>query len=218
MKWTRYGPDALLFQFADHTGDAAFAQGRAIVAELERRPPPGLREFVPAFTTLLIEFDPEEVPEPSRIAPELAARFEAASQSELPPAPIKEVPLIYDGPDLDRVAQVCHLTTAEVCRLHSDPIYKVYMLGFSPGFPYLGDLDSRLHTPRLASPRTRVPVGSVGIGGAHTGIYTVESPGGWNLIGHTALRIFDPRRAGAGQPWEAMFWLRHGDRVRFVRV
>jgi KipI family sensor histidine kinase inhibitor len=90
------------------------------------------------------------------------------------------------------------------------------MLGFSPGFPYLGDLDPRLHTPRLASPRAKVRAGSVAIGGEHTGIYTVESPGGWNIIGHTPLKIFDPARGASERNERAMFFLKHGDRVKFV--
>jgi inhibitor of KinA len=216
MKWTLYGPDSLLFQFTDAVGDAAFAKGRAIIAELENRPPLGLVEFIPAFTTVLLEFDLTQTPDLKRIAPELAARLETAAAVEIPPAPVKEVPVIYDGPDLDRVAQLNRLDASQIAELHAATIYKVYMLGFSPGFAYLGDLDSRLHTPRLASPRPRVPAGSVGIGGEHTGVYTVESPGGWNLIGRTPLKIFDAGRVKAGQPDDAMFFLRHGDRVRFV--
>jgi inhibitor of KinA len=87
------------------------------------------------------------------------------------------------------------------------------MLGFAPGFPYLGDLDARLHTRRLASPRPRVAAGSVGIGGEHTGIYSVQSPAGWNIIGHTPAKLFDSNADGA-----AMFFLRQGDRVKFVPV
>lgn len=216
MKWFLYGPDALLFQFADHVGDDAFARGRAIVADLENDPPPGLTEFVPAFTSILLEFDLNQVPDPKQIAPELAARLETSAALELPPAPVKEIPVVYDGPDLERVAQTNHLTIDDVRNLHSAPVYKVYMLGFSPGFPYLGDLDPSLHTSRLPSPRTRVPAGSVAIGGEHSGIYTVDSPGGWNIIGHTPLKIFDLSRANDGEDEEAMFYLRHGDRVRFV--
>ncbi|MBM3837180.1 MAG: 5-oxoprolinase subunit PxpB [Verrucomicrobia bacterium] len=218
MKWIPYGPGALLFQFANELGDAAFAKGRAITAELEKHPPPGLTEFVPAFTSVLLEFDPNQIPDPVQIAPELAARLESATSEVLPPAPVKEIPVIYDGPDLARVAEHNRLSRDEVCELHASTLYKVYMLGFAPGFPYLGDLDPRLHTPRLPSPRTRVAAGSVGIGGEHTGIYTVDSPGGWNLIGHTTLRIFDPGRATSSGGAEAMFRLRHGDRVRFVVV
>ena len=216
MKWILYGPDSLLLQFADTVGEAAFAKGRAIIAELENRPPQGLVEFIPAFTTILLEFNPDLAPDLKRIAPDLADRLEAAAAVELPPAPVKEMPVIYDGPDLARVAALNRLDASEIAELHAAPVYKVYALGFSPGFAYLGDLHPRLHTPRLASPRPRVPAGSVGIGGEHTGVYTVESPGGWNLIGRTPLKIFDPDRIKAGQSAEAMFFLRHGDRVRFV--
>ena len=218
MTWLSYGPGAILFRFADEIGDAAFAKGRAIAAELERNPPSGLTEFVPAFTSVLLEFDPEVVPNPASVAPDLAVRLDACASKELPPAPVKEIPVVYDGPDTERVAQMNRLAIDEVCERHSAPIYKVYMLGFSPGFPYLGDLDPRLHTPRLTSPRTRIPAGSVGIGGEHTGIYTVESPGGWNIIGHTEVKIFDLKRAKAHHQDEAMFYVRPGDRVRFVPI
>jgi inhibitor of KinA len=218
VNWIPYGPGALLFQFAEELGDAAFDKGRAIASELENHPPPGITEFVPAFTTVLLEFDLSQVPDPARIAPAVAARLEAVTSENVPPAPIKEIPVVYDGPDLARVAEHNSLSTAEVCEMHSATVYKVYMLGFSPGFPYLGDLDPRLHTPRLASPRTRVAAGSVAIGGEHTGIYSVESPGGWNIIGRTPLRIFDPDRAKARARPEVIFYLRHGDRVRFVVV
>jgi KipI family sensor histidine kinase inhibitor len=169
-----------------------------------------LVEYVPAFTTVLFEFDSALNEEPDLTA--LAARLRKAFGTRLRPALVKEILVCYDGPDLERVASVNGLSVAQVCELHTAAIYKVYMLGFAPGFPYLGDLDKRLHTPRLASPRTRVPAGSVAIGGEHTGIYPVASPGGWNIIGHTTARLFDP---AAG---DAPFFLQAGDRVRFVPV
>jgi inhibitor of KinA len=216
MRWTPYGPNALLFHFADQLGPETFAKGRAIVAELEKQPSLGLVEFVPAFTTVLLEFDPVQVPEPRQIADELAARLEQVAATELAPQPIKEIPVTYTGPDLERVAQEHRLTIQEIQALHAAPIYQVYMLGFSPGFPYLGDLDPKLHTPRLASPRPLVRAGSVAIGGEHTGIYTVDGPGGWNIIGHTSTKIFDPARARLSGDEEAMFFLQAGDRVKFV--
>ena len=194
------------------------ARQRGIVTELQRHPPAGLVEFVPAFTTILLEFDSKVVPEPDQVAEELLERLEAAAQKILPPAPVKEIPVRYDGADLEAMAKAKGMTVEQVCDLHSAPLYNVYMLGFSPGFPYLGDLDPRLHTPRLASPRPKVRAGSVAIGGEHTGIYTVDSPGGWNIIGHTPLRIFDPARGEPNGPDEAMFRLKPGDRVKFVRI
>ena len=198
MKIQPYGPNAVLITFADKLGDDTFARGRALARAIERNPPPGLIEYVPAFTTMLLEFERE--------APDLSF-LEQITADDLPPARIKEIPVTYNGSDLQRVAEYNHISAEEVCKLHSATIYKVYMLGFSPGFPYLGDLDSRLHTPRLANPCTRVTAGSVAIGGQHTGIYPSETPGGWNIIGHTPVKLFDPDRM--------TFFLHPGDRVKF---
>ncbi len=206
MQCIPYGPNAILLKFADAPGDAAFTRSRALVAALERNPPPGLVDYVPAFTTLLLEFD-------SGLPPDLKtwiAQLQVDAALDLPAPPIREIPVTYDGPDLARVADANALTTAEVIALHAEPVYKVYLLGFSPGFPYLGDLNPRLHTPRLTVPRSRVQAGSVAIGGSHTGIYSIDSPGGWNIIGSTQAKLFDP-----SQP-SAMFLLAPGDRVRFV--
>jgi KipI family sensor histidine kinase inhibitor len=128
----------------------------------------------------------------------------------LPPAETKVIPVKYDGPDLGVVAERAGLSVAETVEVHAAPEYRVYALGFSPGFPYLGDLDPRLHTPRRATPRARVSAGSVAIGGSHTGIYPTAGPGGWNLIGRTDAVLFDPRGSAGRQ-----FLLRCGDRVRF---
>jgi len=218
LTWIPYGPHALLFRFAERVGEEALARQRGLVAELERNPPAGLVEFVPAFTTILLEFDPKILPDPKQAAEGLCRRFKAVARAKLPAAPVREIPLRYDGEDLEALAKAKQMSVQEVCELHCAPVYKVYMLGFSPGFPYLGDLDPRLHTPRLASPRPKVQPGSVAIGGEHTGIYTVDSPGGWNIIAHTPLKIFDPARGEPNGPDRAMFLLQPGDRVKFVRV
>ena len=199
MKIQRYGPNAVLVAFADKLGDDAFARGRSLAWHLEQHPPPGLVEYVSAFTTVLLEFK-DHVPDLSFL--------DQVGMEEPPPSPLKEIPVTYNGPDLQRVADHNHLSVAQVRDLHAGAVYKVYMLGFSPGFPYLGDLDARLQTPRLATPRTRVPGGSVAIGGQHTGIYPSETPGGWNIIGHTSTKLFDPAAM--------TFFLHPGDRVRFV--
>ena len=216
MDWTPYGPHAALVRFADAVGDEAFARAGAIRVELERNPPEGLLEFVPACTTVLLEFSAREVPSLDDAMPDILEQLQMATVVALPLAPVKEIPVIYDGQDLERVARAHDLTTAEVCRLHMEPVYKVYMLGFAPGFPYLGDLNTRLHTPRLVTPRARVPAGSVAIGGQHTGIYTVDTPGGWNIIGHTPAKVFEPARRSPDNDG-AMFLLKQGDRVKFVR-
>jgi len=123
-----------------------------------------------------------------------------------------EIPVVYGGaggPDLAEVARAAELTSQQVVELHSSADYVVYFIGFQPGFPYLGGLNERLHTPRRAEPRLVVPGGSVGIGGSQTGIYPLAAPGGWQLIGHTPLSLFDPQQ----QPPTL---LRPGDSVRFV--
>ena len=216
MKWLRYGPSAWLIRFADSIGDDAFFRCRSIVSELKRRPPAGLVEFVPSFTTILLEFDPRQTGVEQSILPELLDRMNFGMLAKISTAPIKEIEIRYDGPDLARVAEMNEMTPADVVELHAAPIYRVYLLGFSPGFPYLGDLDRHLHTARLPSPRSKVRAGSVAIGGEHTGIYTVDSPGGWNVIGHTSLRIFDPGRGKTGAGEEDAFLLKPGDRVKFV--
>ena len=134
----------------------------------------------------------------------------------MPPRRVIEVPVCYGGelgPDLEDVARAVALSPAEVIARHSAPAYRVYLLGFTPGFPYLGGMDPRLACPRLSSPRVRVPAGSVAIAGAQTGVYSVESPGGWRLLGRTPLRLFDPD-PGARRP----FLLAPGDGLRFVPV
>lgn len=173
-----------------------------------------VKEVAPAYRSLLIRFDPLRIGRPAlaaRVA-RLLARLPAADP--VPPGRVVEVPVHYggaDGPDLPLVGAQAGLSPAEVVALHAAPLYRVFMLGFTPGFPYLGGLPPRLATPRLLTPRPRVPAGSVGIAGPQTGVYPVESPGGWRLIGRTSLRLFDP---AAARP----FLLSPGDRVRFVPV
>lgn len=216
MRWVPYGPQALMFYFADQVGEEAFSRGRAIAARLETSPPEGVEGFVCGFTSVLLEFDREQVPDPKGRVFEWIAFLKSALAAPLLAAPLKSIPVTYDGPDLSRVAEHARLSVDQVVEIHSRTVYKVYLLGFAPGFPYLGDLDPRLHTPRLASPRPRVPAGSIGIGGEHTGIYPLDTPGGWNLIGRTPRILFDPTRATVSGRGEDAFLLRPGDRVQFV--
>ena len=167
---------------------------RALALALEGARIPGLVEVVPTYRSLGIEYDPlvlsfEQAAERVR---GVAAHLDLGAL----PAPKRvEIPTVYGGtygPDLPFVAEHAGLSEAEVIRLHSQTVYHVYMIGFSAGFAYLGGLPERLHTPRLPSPRIKVPKGSVAIGGSHTGAYPAETPGGWRIIGRTYLRLFDP--------------------------
>jgi KipI family sensor histidine kinase inhibitor len=161
----------------------------------------GVHEVLPGMNNLSLLFDPEEVD-----AAELEMQVMAIEGREI------RIPVAYGGeagPDLGEVAAHTGLSPAEVVRRHSEAEYVVYLLGFLPGFGFLGGLPPELATPRRAEPRVAVPARSVGIGGAQTGIYPLDSPGGWQLIGRTPLELFDPR---AAEPT----LLRPGDRVRFV--
>jgi len=212
MTLTRYGPEAWLLRFAERADEAAFDRSRQLVAALEHRPPAGLAEAIPAFTTLLLRFaGPPPVETEIRNWQDAAA---AAPAVNAPAGRHHELPVHYAGPDLIRVAKHAGLTVAEIIDRHTAVAYRVHCLGFAPGFPYLGGLDPKLHTPRFASPRPRILPGSVAIGGEHTGIYTVASPGGWNLLGQTSVTLFDPRATSLA----AMFRLRAGDSVRFRAV
>ncbi|RZK46379.1 MAG: 5-oxoprolinase subunit PxpB [Hymenobacter sp.] len=183
--------------------------------------PVGLRACVPAFTTLTVYYDPWLLSEQGRHQP-YERVLEILQQRLLaaPTAPAEtaaqtvEVPVCYGGdlgPDLAAVARHTGLTPAEVIVRHTAPTYLVHLLGFAPGFPYLGGLDARLATPRRAVPRPLVPAGAVGIAGAQTGIYSLPTPGGWQLIGRTPLRLFDP----AADPPTL---LHAGQHLRFVPI
>lgn len=178
---------------------------------LEAEPIPSVRNLHPAYQSILIVFDPltQDHAHLERILTQYVARLDSVA---LPEPRIVEIPVHYGGehgPDLADLAALHGLTPDRVIALHSAASYIVYFVGFVPGFAYLGGLPPELATPRLESPRKRVPKGSVAIGGTHTGVYPFETPGGWRLIGRTPLEIFDPDSRELSR-------LRIGDRVRFT--
>jgi KipI family sensor histidine kinase inhibitor len=209
-QWTRYGPHAWLLRFAETIEPASLLLLRRYTTALELNPPKGLREFVPGFGTLLFLFHLDNVPANPKACDAFLMDLESTLPKKLPEPPLKKIPVVYDGPDLADVAKACTLDPGEVVALHSAPVYTVCFLGFAPGFPYLAPLDARLHLPRRAIPRTAVPAGSVAIGGEHTGIYPIASPGGWHLLGRTEVPLFNPREQGS-----RMFFLQAGDQVKF---
>ncbi|MDR7865215.1 MAG: 5-oxoprolinase subunit PxpB [Sporomusaceae bacterium] len=175
---------------------------------------PGVREVVPTYRSLLIYFDPLAITR-RQLAENVRALVAdtGAGQAEMS-AKVIEIPVAYGGehgPDLDFVAGHTGLASEEVVAIHTSVPYLVYMLGFTPGFPYLGGMSERIAAPRLVQPRTAIPGGSVGIAGAQTGIYPVASPGGWRIIGRTPVKLFDP---GAAKP----FLFAAGDYLQFKAV
>lgn len=204
------GEAALVVRLGAVISPAVHRRVVRLLRALDANPPPGVRDLIPAYASLLIQLDPLQTSLDAVTAAVHAALAEP-SRARRARGRLVPVPVIYGGeagPDLDDVAQLAGLTPAEVVRRHSAATYRVYFIGFLAGFPYLGGLPPELAVPRLSSPRPHVPAGSVGIAGPQTGIYPLASPGGWRLIGRTRLRLFDP----AVDP-PAL--LRPGDRVRF---
>lgn len=205
------GDSSLLVQFGDEI-DLALNRGvHALDARLRLDLLPGILETVPAYATLLVHYD-ARVLTFDQVSAWVKDRLEGLDSATSRPSRRIEVPVRYGGeagPDLAFVADFHHATPAEIVRLHTSREYTVFMMGFTPGFPYMGKLDEELATPRLETPRTHVPAGSVGIAGAQTGIYPIESPGGWRLIGRTSLTLFD---LSVAEP----FLFAPGDTVRFV--
>jgi len=177
------------------------------------QPHPGVGEAVSGYATLLAHYDPLVLDYAAALDLLRRGLEECAALPDLPPR-VVEIPVRYGGefgPDLPFVANHCGLSEEEVIARHAAGEYPVYFIGFTPGFPYLGGLDASIAAPRLETPRPRVPAGSVGIAGKQTGIYPLESPGGWRIIGRSDLRLFDPLR-------DPPALLAPGDVVRFVRV
>ncbi|MFD0726421.1 5-oxoprolinase subunit PxpB [Lysobacter brunescens] len=213
----RLADDALLLHLGAETppiDDATNARVHRLAARIRAAAPAWLRDLVPAYASLAVFFDPDAI-DASDVERWLDAQLaDGDSATVATGSRCIEIPVVYGGDfgeDLDSAAQELGITADALTARHAAGIYTVAMIGFAPGFPYLSGLDPALALPRLATPRTRVPAGSVAIGGAQTGLYPRESPGGWRLIGRTPLRLFDPTRASPSL-------LAPGDRVRFVSI
>ena len=205
------GDSAILIQLGDAIDPALNQRVHALDALLQSIP--AVIETVPAYCTILVHYDPLTATY-SQIKNLIEEKISHLDESTHRPSRHLEIPVLYgnaSGPDLEPAATTLGLSPSELIRIHSECEYTVYMMGFTPGFPYMGILDERLTLPRLSTPRTRVPAGSVAIAGSQTGIYPVDSPGGWHIIGHTPLKLFDPLS-------ENPFLFAPGDKVKFVPI
>jgi len=186
---------------------------RKLLRLLELEPIAGVRNLHPAYCSLLVKFDPLRLRHRDLEA-KLREDLQRIEKVQLPEPRTVEIPVCYGGefgPDLEGVAALRGMTPQQVIELHTSKSYLVYFLGFVPGFAYLGELPEALVTPRLATPRKKVPAGSVGIAGNQTGVYPFETPGGWRLLGRTPVKMFQAEREG-------LSLLTIGDHVRFVPV
>ena len=207
------GDSALLVQLPSRIDPAVSAAVIALAASLQERIGTLLRDIVVGYCSLTVYFDPLKT-DAGWLESVIAESADEIDDAEEATGPLLDVPVCYGGdlgPDLADVASFAGCSAEEVVALHSGAIYRVYVVGFVPGFPYMARVDPRLALPRRASPRTRVPAGSVAVAAGQTGIYPAETPGGWHLIGRTPVKPYDPARP---EP----FLFKPGDRVRFVPI
>jgi KipI family sensor histidine kinase inhibitor len=203
------GDSSILIQLGDEIDPMLNQRVHALDALLQTIPV--VIETVPAYYTILAHYDSTTTTY-NEIKNQIEEKLALIDDATHRPSRRLEILVLYggaSGPDLETVATALALSPADVIRLHSEREYTVYMMGFTPGFPYMGILNEKLTLPRLSTPRTRVPAGSVAIAGSQTGIYPVDSPGGWHILGHTPLKLFDPTS-------ENPFLFTPGDTVKFV--
>ena len=190
------GDSSLLIAFKQEISPEVNAQISSIVKLIRQQKTPGIVDMIPAFASLLINYNPEVISYEA-LKKRLEDILKMDVDTETSKKRVYQIPVLYGGefgPDLKTIADHAGLSEQEVIDIHTGTDYLIYMLGFLPGFCYLGGLDERIHTPRLANPRISIPRGSVGIGGSQTGIYPMDSPGGWQLMGITPVRTYDPNR------------------------
>jgi inhibitor of KinA len=215
-QWPTYqavGDAALVVEFGDTIDLEVNQRVQAFARWLQEAHRPGLTDIVPTYRSVLLHYDPL-VLDCQEVIAWAQAQYTQVHDHPLTGRRRIEIPTLYggeSGPDLDFVARYHGLSVEDVIRRHSQVDYIVYMMGFMPGFPYLGGLPAELETPRLETPRTLIRAGSVGLAGKQTGIYPLDSPGGWRLIGRTGIRLFDPTL-------DPPTLLAPGDQVRFVPV
>jgi len=213
---TRYlaaGDKAIVLEFGNEISREVNLLVRKLYYSISKENIEGIEEMVPTYRSLIIYYNPQKI-KYADLSKKLKELEKSVTEITLPAAYVTELPVIYGGehgPDLEFVAQYNKLSAKEVINIHSEKEYFIYMLGFSPGFAYLGGMSDKIATPRLEKPRMKVLGGSVGIAGKQTGIYPIESPGGWQIIGRTPVKLFDPQK-------EPPFLLKSGDYIKFYPI
>ncbi|MEC0202818.1 5-oxoprolinase subunit PxpB [Paenibacillus lautus] len=213
------GDSAVLIQFEDIVSEKVHRQVTAMTRRLENNPIPGWIECIPSYTSVAVYYDYDKIGKPdgfdtvfAYVCSMLDERMEEeAGEKDITKCEVVDIPVCYGGdygPDLDEVAQKNDLSPRDVIRIHSGQDYLIYAIGFAPGFPYVGGISEQIATPRKQTPRLHIPAGSVGIAGTQTGIYPIETPGGWQIIGRTPLALFRPEA-------EPPALLKSGQYIRF---
>ncbi|MCI0523542.1 MAG: 5-oxoprolinase subunit PxpB [Bacteroidales bacterium] len=213
IRYIPSGDSAFIVKAGDVISGEVHITIRKLLRKLDEAKITGVTDIIPSYNEILVCYDPM-VAGYRQILDDLRMCEADLESVKLPLSSTVHIPVFYGGeygPDLQYVADLNSISPEVVIDIHCSPVYLVYMLGFTPGFCYLGGMDPRIATPRRETPRMKIPAGAVGIAGQQTGIYPIESPGGWQIIGRTPLRLFDPQQ-------ESPFLLSAGDCVKFFSV
>ncbi|RXI41781.1 allophanate hydrolase [Clostridium tetani] len=212
-KYLTAGDKALTIEYGNEISEDISSKVRSMMVALETNKIDGIVEIVPTYRSLMVHYNPLIIGYDDLVN-KLKSLENKLEDISLPEPEVIEIPTVYGGeygPDIENVAKHNKITVEEVIKIHSSKEYLIYMLGFTPGFPYLGGMDEKIATPRLKSPRTKINKGSVGIAGSQTGIYPIDSPGGWQLIGKTPLKLYEPNR-------EVPILLKAGNYIKFIPI
>jgi len=207
------GDKGILIEYGQGIDPGVNEKVRAMAGSVKKLKGQGIVEIIPTYRSLLLIYDPL-ITRPSKLIRLVEKIEDNVDNKNAAPSRVVEIPVCYDrkfGPDIKNVGNRFNLDTEQVIQIHSKTKYLIYMVGFTPGFPFLGGLDKRLFTPRLTTPRMKVPQGSVGIANNQTGIYPIASPGGWQIIGQTPLKLFAPERKNP-------FLYKAGDQIKFIPI
>jgi len=213
VKYLFSGDCALIMEFGNEISPQTNNRVRQVVDLLEKTNINGVLDWIPTYRSILLKYNPLVISN-HQLINQLRSLEILRDQKEFSTPLITEIPIVYGGqygPDLEYVANHNNLSVEDTIRIHSERNYLIYMMGFTPGFPYLGGMSESIATPRLTSPREKITGGSVGIAGSQTGIYPIDSPGGWQLIGKTPLKLFAPEN-------KEPFLLKAGDYLKFVPI